>query len=263
MTTAFNYLNYSVNNKVALIRLDDGRMNTMSVDSVREWVAAIELANADDAVGAIVVTGAGRAFSAGADMQGLFLPKMRGEEPYDDDDHFLGGLALLPTDWTTLLRESKPVVAAFNGAAVGGGITAFLGADVLVASEKASFHFPFAKLGIVPELCSTRYLPARVGLGRASEILLSGRAVAAQEALDIGLVDYLFGAEEMLDEAIRIATGIAANPVPMLKMIKQLLDANRLEPDTGKVWRRESDALRQCFAMPEHKSAVENFLAKK
>ncbi len=263
MSTNFEYLEYSASKGVALIRLNDGKMNTMSVDSVREWVDAIELANSDDAIGAIVITGEGRAFSAGADMQGLFLPKMRGEEPYDDDDHFLGGLALLPTDWTTLLRESKPIVAAFNGAAVGGGVTAFLGADVLVASEKASFHFPFAKLGIVPELCSTRYLPARVGFGRASEILLSGRAVGAQEALDIGLVDYLYGAEEMLDEALKIAASIAGNPVPMLRMIKQLLDENRLEADTAKVWRRESDALRECFSMPEHKEAVESFLSKK
>jgi enoyl-CoA hydratase/carnithine racemase len=260
----FQFLDYSVDANVALIVLNSpNEQNTQSVASVAEWVVAIEKANADSAVGAIVITAKGKAFSAGGDMDELFLPKSRGDEPYEDDDPYTGGLGLFSTDWVELLRHSKPIVVAFNGYAVGGGITFFLPADVLVASERASFHFTFVKVGIVPEICSTKYLPARVGFGRASEIILTGRAVAAQEAFNIGLVDYLVPAEELLDKALTIAKTIAANPTPMLKLSKQLLDQNCLEQDDSKVWRRESDGLRKSFSLPEHQDAVAKFIEKK
>ncbi|MGV6807008.1 MAG: enoyl-CoA hydratase/isomerase family protein [bacterium] len=259
----FQFLDYQVEDKVAIITLaSPDEVNTLSVASVKEWIGAIELANADENVGAILFTSGSKMFSAGADMKTLFLPKASGEEPYVDSDNFTGGLDLFSTDCVTLIRESKPVITAVNGHAVGAGITFFLASDVLIASDRANLHFSFVKLGLVPEICSTKYLPARVGFGRASEILLGGRTVAAAEAKEIGLVDYLFSHDEMLEEAKKIASNIASSPVPMLKMTKQLLDQNYLETDIPTVWKRESDCLRACFGMEEHKQAVAKFLKK-
>lgn len=249
---------------VALLTMtsEDGK-NTQTVAGVQSLVDAIQRANSDDSVGALVITGEGKAFCAGGDMSELFLPKNRGEVPYDDSDPYTGGLGLLSVDWVELVRNSKPIVVAFNGYSVGGGLTFFLPCDVLVASAQASFHFMFAKLGIVAEICSTKYLPARVGYGRASEILLRARTVMPDEALRIGLIDSVFPAESLVEEAIAIAASIAANPPTMLQMTKRLLDQNYLETDNAKVWKSESDALRECFALEEHKEAVNAFLEKR
>lgn len=261
---SLDLLEYTVSDHVALITMvaPDGR-NSLDAVFVQELVNAIVAANEDERVGALLITGQDSAFSAGGDMAKTFLPKMRGAVPYDEDDRFTGGLSLLPLDWVQLLRDSKPIVVAFNGYAVGGGVTFFLPADVLVASENASFHFMFAKLGLVAEMCSTKYLPARVGFGRASEILLRARTVGAEEALSIGLIDHLFPRDTLVDEALAIAKSIAANPPTMLKLSKQLLDNNYLETDGDKVWQRESEALKLCFGLAEHKEAVNAFLEKR
>jgi enoyl-CoA hydratase/carnithine racemase len=259
----FKHTRYRVDKGVAEITLCSGDgLNTQSVESVKEWVAAVTRANEDDSVGAILFTAEGKGFSAGGNMEELFLPRSSGEIPYDKNDPYTGGINLFSTDWVQLLRQSKPVVVAFNGFAVGGGVTLFLPADVLVASPRASFHFSFVKVGIVAEICSTKYLPARVGFGRASELLLSGRAVGGQEAHDMGLVDYLYPEESLLDEARKIATTIAGNPAPMLRMTKTLLDQNSLETQLDKVWERESNALWRCFHMEEHKTAIKSFLSE-
>jgi enoyl-CoA hydratase/carnithine racemase len=166
---------------VALIQMNNpNSMNSMSNAMLAQMASAFEKANDDKDIGAIVVTDVDEVFSAGGDMNEAFLPKLKGEIPYDENDSYLGGLGL-PIDWTAMLRESKPVIVAFNGIAVGGGVSAFLPADILMASSKARFMFMFTKLGIVAEMCSTKYLPARVGFGRASEILLTARTVGAKE----------------------------------------------------------------------------------
>lgn len=175
-------IDYSISDSVALIAMvAPNKRNTQSVSFVGELIEALVTTNNDSSVGAIVVTGQDGAFSAGGDMKELFLPKMRGEVPYDDSDDYLGGLGLYAIDWVQLVRNSKPIVVAFNGYAVGGGITSFLPADVLVASEQASFHFMFTKPGIVAEICSTKYLPARVG--RIARVFFTRRTQRGGECL--------------------------------------------------------------------------------
>lgn len=259
----YKYIDYRVDNRVAIITINKpGQISTQSKGSVAEWVDAVNRANNDKFVGAIIFTATGKGFCAGGDMKKLFLPKNSGEESYEENDDFTGGLGLLAVDWVKLLRDSKPVIVAFNGFTVGGGVTFFLPADVLITAESASFHFSFVKVGIVAEVCSTKYLPARVGFGRASEIILSGRTVSSQEAEKIGLVDYRVADEQLMNKAMEVATQIASNPAPMLRMNKQLLDQNVLEPDNSVIWKRESDALRSCFSMDEHKQAINRFLEK-
>ena len=142
-----------------------------------EQADAIERANADRDVGAIVMTGAGRGFCAGADMQDDLPDAHRRRDPGDDTAGGEGGMPAR-LDWVALCARSKPLVAAVNGAAVGVGMTMILPFDVIVASEQARFGMFFIKMGLVPELASTHFLVQRIGFGRASEMCLSGRLYA-------------------------------------------------------------------------------------
>lgn len=254
---------YEVHDRIAVITFNKPEtLNSQTMLFWNAWIDFVRQANADSGVGAIIVTGMGRAFCSGADMNEAFLPKMRGEVSYDDEDDYLGGLGF-PTDWITLVRESKPMIAAVNGLAVGGGITSILAMDVIIAAEEASFMFPFARLGITPELGSTHYLAARVGFSRASEILLSARPVGAAEAFRIGLVNQVVNQAELLAVALDKAATFAAMPPGVMKRTKQLLSSNMFEQDTASIWKRESDALREGFQSDEHHEAVYAFLEKR
>ena len=166
-------------------------------------------------------------------------------------------------DWVALCRESKPLIAAVNGAAVGIGLTMILPFDAIVASEKAKLGMFFIRVGLVPELASTRLLAQRVGFGMASEMCLSGRLVPAAEAAERRLVERVAGPEALLDEALGIAGEIGAHASPQLRMIKRLLTENAMETDLTEVQRRESELMRECWKSPEHAEAVSAFLEKR
>ncbi len=247
--------------RVALITLNrPERLNAWTPRMASEQAHAIRAANDDDGVGAIVMTGAGRGFCAGADMQDTFKTRIDGSDPAGDGGES-GGMPP-DVDWVALARESKPLVAAVNGAAVGIGMTMILPFDVIVASDRAKFGMLFIKVGLVPELASTRLLAQRVGVGRASEMCLTGGLYAGAEAHRMGLADRLAPAEELLDSALSLGEEIAANPAPQLRMIKRLLTDNALETDLRLVQEREHELIRECWRSPEHRAAVEAFLAR-
>ena len=246
---------------VALITLNrPDRLNAWTPQMASEQADAIRAANEDGEAGAIVMTGAGRGFCAGADMRDTFKTRLDGGDPAGDGDRS-GGMPP-DVDWVRLAREAKPLIAAVNGAAVGIGMTMVLPFDVIVASQRAKFGMLFIKVGLVPELASTRLLAQRVGLGRASEMCLSGRLYNGEEAYRIGLADRLAPPETLLAEALELADEVAANPQPQLRMIKRLLTENALETDLGLVQRREHELIRECWRSPEHRRAVEAFVAR-
>jgi enoyl-CoA hydratase/carnithine racemase len=248
---------------VALITLNrPDKLNAWTPGMAEELADAFARANSDRGLGAIVVTGAGRGFCAGADMAETFQKRISGQDPGADTASGQGGMPA-HIDWVKLCRESKPLVAAVNGAAVGVGMTMILPFDVIVASEKAKFGMLFIKVGLVPELASSRLLVERVGFGKASEMCLSGRLYAGAEAADIGLADRLATADTLLDEALKVAHEIAANPDPQLRMIKSLLTRNAAETDLDRVQALESEMLRECWKSAEHKEAVSAFLEKR
>ncbi len=166
-------------------------------------------------------------------------------------------------DWVGLLRGSKPLLAAVNGAAVGIGMTMILPFDVILASESARFGMLFIKVGLVPELASTHFLVQRVGFGRASEMCLSGRLYGAAEARDMGLADRVLPPADLLPGTLDLAAEIASNPAPQLRMTKELLWQNGTDGDLAAVQKRESELLRRCWESPEHHEAVRRFLAKR
>lgn len=248
----YEQIRYEVRDGVAVITLNrPERRNAWTPRMDVEKFDAVSRANEDDAVGAIVVTGAGKGFCAGADM-GAFDAQLEGGERTRT-----GG------DWTALVRESKPMVAAVNGAAVGVGLTMILPFDVIVASDRARFGMFFIRMGIVPELGSTHFLVQRMGFGRASEMCLSGRLYDAEEAHAGGLADHRVPHDALMDRALEIAGSMGANPPPQLRWIKQLLTQNGSETDLARVQGREMQRLAEAYKTPEHREAVKAFLEKR
>lgn len=251
----YQQIQYRTNGAVATITLDrPERMNAWTPRLSREQWHAIERANDDPKIGAIVMTGAGRAFCAGADVGGF-----HGQIDAGEGEESLG----TPGDWVDLCRRSKPLVAAVNGACVGVGMTMILPFDVVVASERARFGMLFIRMGLVPELASTHFLVQRVGFAKASEMCLSGRLYAAGELAESGLLNSVVPPDELLARATEMAVEIAANPDPQLRMIKELLTRNGTESDLGAVQARELDFLKRCYQTPEHREAVSAFMEKR
>lgn len=254
---------YEKRDEVALITLNrPDKLNAWTPRMSVEQADAIERANADRSIGAIVMTGAGRGFCAGADMAATFQTRISGRDPGDDTAHGQGGMPA-GLDWVALCRCSKPLVAAVNGVAVGVGMTMILPFDLIVASEKARFGMLFIKVGLVPELASTHLLTARIGIGKASEMCLTGRIYGAAEAAAFGLVDRMIEPGRLLDGALELAREIAVNPDPQLRMTKELLTRNASETDLQQVQERETAMIRECWKSPEHKEAVQAFLEKR
>ena len=166
-------------------------------------------------------------------------------------------------DWVDLIRSTKPIVAAVNGAAIGMGLTMILPFDRIVVADGAKLSIRFVKLGLVPELASTMFLPLRCGWGTASDLMLSGRTILAAEACALGVVDEVVPPEELLDIALERARSYGANPSPQLRWIKQLLTQNVNETDPRAVQSREIRHLLQAYATPEHKEAVAAYLERR
>ena len=187
------------------------RLNAWTATMGRELIAAFDAADADDAVRAIIVTGAGRGFCAGADLQA-------GGSTFDWRERRSGDA--IPRDgggqFTLRVFDcTKPVISAINGPAVGVGATMTLPMDIRLAADDARVGFVFARRGIVPEACSSWFLPRAVGISRAMEWVATGRVFSAQEALDGGLVRSLHPNAELLPVARALATEIAENTAPV------------------------------------------------
>jgi enoyl-CoA hydratase/carnithine racemase len=205
---AYETILYDVSDHVLTITMNrPDRLNAFNEQMRVEMTDALDRADADDDVRAIIVTGAGRGFCAGADLG-------RGAATFNYDDRPAqeewkrdgGGLLTL-----RLFDVNKPVIAAVNGPAVGIGVTMQLPMDIRIASESARFGFVFARRGIVPEACSTWFLPRVVGISKALEWAYSGRVFSAQEALEGGLVSKVVPDDELLPAARAIALEIAQN----------------------------------------------------
>jgi enoyl-CoA hydratase/carnithine racemase len=208
----FEQIRAEVDDRVLTITLNrPDRLNAWTPTMGRELIEAFDRADADDEVRAVVITGAGRGYCAGADLTG-------GGDTFDWRERESSGA--VPRDgggqFTLRVFEcTKPVIAAINGPAVGVGATMTLPMDIRLAAEDARIGFVFARRGIVPEACSSWFLPRVVGISRAMEWVATGRVFSAQEALDAGLVRSLHPAGELLDTAYGLAREIADNTAPV------------------------------------------------
>ncbi|MEC3769613.1 MULTISPECIES: crotonase/enoyl-CoA hydratase family protein [Cupriavidus] len=221
-TPSFETLRYAVADGVATITLHrPDQLNAFTAQMMHELIAAFDATDADDNVRAVIVTGSGRAFCAGADLSGgsstFDFEKRYGASP--DTAHRDGGGRVS----LRIFRSLKPVIAAVNGAAVGVGVTMQLPMDIRVASTDAKFGFVFARRGITPEAASSWFLSRVVGISTALEWCYTGRVFSAQEAHERGLVRSLHAPEDLLPAAQAIAREIAANAAPVSVAISRQL----------------------------------------
>jgi enoyl-CoA hydratase/carnithine racemase len=177
-------------------------MNAFTLTMQQELVAALDEAEENDQIKAIIFTGDGRAYCAGADLSsgGDTFDNRTGREKTNDVVRDSGGLLTL-----RLFKSKKPLIAAINGAAVGIGATMLLPMDIRICSDKARFGFVFAKRGIVPEAASSWFLPRLIGITKALELCYSGKIISSEEAKDINLVSEVLPQEKLVERALDIA----------------------------------------------------------
>ena len=222
----FTQITYQVSDNVATITLNRPEaLNSFTNVMMNELIDVFDLTDADDDVRVVIITGSGRAFCAGADLSGggeTFsdgrLTSASGEEEvrYRRDG---GGTVTL-----RMFNSLKPVIGAINGAAVGIGVTMTLPMDIRLASENAKFGFVFARRGIVPEACSSWFLPRLVGIAQAAEWVFTGRVFGAEEALAGGLIRSVHKPDELLPAARLLAREIIDNTAPVsVALSRQML----------------------------------------
>jgi enoyl-CoA hydratase/carnithine racemase len=239
------------------------RLNAWTQTMFTELMTAFDRADADDEVRAVIVTGAGRGFCAGADLErgGDTFTKPDHEDP-DTIPRDSGGRLTL-----RIFDMSKPVIAAINGPAVGIGATMTLPMDVRIAADDAKIGFVFVRRGIVPEACSSWFLPRVVGISRAMEWVATGRVFDATEALNAGLVRSLHPKDELLDAANALAREIAEHAAPVSvalarRMLWRMLGAEHpmvahRADSRGMLYRgRSADAAEGIAAFLEKREAV-------
>jgi enoyl-CoA hydratase/carnithine racemase len=218
---AYEQITTELTDRVLTITLNrPDRLNAWTQTMCTELLDAFDRADADDEVRAVIMTGAGRAYCAGADLAaGGETFDARSRESVADHNRDNGGVFTL-----RMFGSNKPVIGAINGAAVGIGATMTLPMDVRLASEEARFGFVFARRGIVPEACSSWFLPRVVGISRAMEWVATARVFPAQEALEGGLVRSVHPAGELLDAAHALAAEIVDNAAPVsVALARQLM----------------------------------------
>ena len=217
----FETITLDIEDGIATLTLNrPEKMNAFTGKMMAEMIAAFDITDADDTVGAVLVTGSGeRAFCAGADLSEgakTFDYEARADSgeigrTSDEDIQRDGGGRV-----TLRIYESlKPVIGVINGAAVGIGVTMQLPMDIRIASDNARFGFVFARRGIVPEACSSYFLPRLVGISRALEWCYSGKVFGAQEALEGGLVRAIYPQAELMEKAREMAREIIDNTAPV------------------------------------------------
>lgn len=252
----FNNIVYEKTDGVVTITIDrPHRLNALSVRAVNEMVTALTRASEDSVVRVVVITGAGNAFCAGADLKDApdtMTPQMA---------HEVVGLYL---DLIVAIRNvEKPVVAKVNGLAVGGGCCIALAADMRIASEEASFGLPFVKIGISgADMGATYLLPRLVGHGAATEMLMTGESIDAEEAYRIGMVNRVVPREELDSATAEVVGRLASGPPLGLKFTKKALQAS---PDRD--WRAQFDyehfAQVACLMTEDYQEGRRAFIEKR
>jgi 2-(1,2-epoxy-1,2-dihydrophenyl)acetyl-CoA isomerase len=268
MTTEATYeqILFERRERVGVITLNrPERLNAWTWKMSAEIADAVERCNDDAAIGAIIVTGAGRGFCAGADVGNFNQAIEQREQASSAEekqrvDAAIAGQRTRPVDF---YQQSKPMIAAINGAAVGLGLTMTLSMDLRIASDRARVSARFVKMGLVPEAQSTLYLPQIVGIANALELAMTGRIIDAEEALRYGLVSRVVPHERLMDEAMALAGEIAANPTDAVTEAKRLLHRNMVEADKEAVVRREGAAIAKQYESPGHKEAIRAFIEKR
>ena len=228
-------------------------LNALNSAVLSELDAAIDVLSRDDEVYVVILTGAGRSFVAGAD-----IAEMRGFTAVEGKRFGVRGGGV----FLKLEQMEKPVIAAVNGFALGGGCELAMACDIRLASEKARFGQPEVGLGITPGFGGTQRLPRIVGQSRAMELILTGRTVKADEALAIGLVDAVYPADELMVKATELAEMICANAQIAVRQAKRCIRMG-MQADIATGAAFEAEAFGVCCGTQDKAEGMDAFLEKR
>jgi enoyl-CoA hydratase/carnithine racemase len=257
----FETLLYQVADEVATITLNrPAKMNAYTPRMGREIVDAMARADEDGTVRAVIVTGAGRAFCAGADIS-TFAGNIKERDQGGSPPSAAGREAML--SYPDLMRTmSKPSIVAINGYALGVGATMTLPCDIRIMAANAKIGFIFPRVGLMTELGSSYFLPRLVGVARATEMLLTGRHYGAEECLAMGLVSQIASPENLIAKARELAGEIILGSPTSIALTRRALH-NSMTGTIDNALEFEAFALDRCYTSPEHKEYVRAFMEKR
>ena len=249
-----SYVNVERRGHVGILTIDrQDALNALNRAVLTDLEAAIDEMASDADIYAIVLTGAGRAFVAGADIAAMLDYSVVDGQSFSA----FGNAVFLKIE-----RLSKPVIAAINGFALGGGCELAMSCDIRLASTKAKFGQPEVGLGITPGFGGTQRLPRIVGTARAMELVLTGKTISAAEARDIGLVSEVYPGEELLDRAVELAQAICANAQIAVQESKRCIRMG-MQTDIATALTLESEAFGVTCGTEDKREGMGAFLEKR
>jgi 2-(1,2-epoxy-1,2-dihydrophenyl)acetyl-CoA isomerase len=252
---------FNVEEGIATLTLNrPEKLNALNEVMAVELLDVFNRVKEDESIKAVVLTGAGRAFCAGADIKERFLPRMEKKKKGEAWGEVICGYA----EKMCLLFSgiSKPVIAALNGTAFGFGATLALACDMRIACEEAKMSFGFLRMGVTPEFGSTFFLTRLTGIARAFELIFTGKTINADEAREIGLVNQVVPSADLFKTVSELALSIAQAPPVAVQLTKQLIYQG-LCSDFKTQLRLENYALEMCRSTRDHEEAVRAFLEKR
>ncbi|GAB5401530.1 MAG: 2-(1,2-epoxy-1,2-dihydrophenyl)acetyl-CoA isomerase PaaG [Aureisphaera sp.] len=245
-----------IQNGVATLTLNRPDVfNSFNREMALAFQAALDSAEKDDAVRAIVVIGSGKAFCAGQDLKEVTTPDLNPGFKKILEEHYNPIISRIRS-----IR--KPVIAAVNGVAAGAGANIALACDIVVASEKASFIQAFSKIGLIPDSAGTFFLPRLIGFQKASALMMLGDKVGASEAERLGMVYKVFSQEEFINEVEKLAQSLAQMPTKALGMTKELMNAS-MTNDLQSQLEMESKYQIEAAQSDDYREGVAAFVEKR
>lgn len=228
-------------------------LNALNTELINEFNLLLDEIENDKDINAVIITGEGKAFVAGADIK-----EMMSLNEEEAKQFSMKGSSL----FKRIEELSKPVIAAINGFAIGGGCELALSCDIRLSTDKAKFACPEINLGIIPGFSGTKRLSNTVGISKAKELIFTGKTIDAKEAHRIKLVDYVYSSDELMNEAIKLGTSIKSKHPAILSIAKQTINSNYYN-DIDNSIDNESSSFAKCFSTGIPKKYMDKFLNKK
>ena len=230
-------------------------LNALNETMKNELIHALKETEEDDEIRVMILTGRGRAFCAGADLN-RFIEIQKSDKGHRKKSRF--GSVDFPRAFT---QYPKPIIAAINGPAYGFGFTVTLTCDIRLASKRAKFSCAFVRIGVTPEFCSTFFLPRLIGYGKAAELILTARPFDAHEALEMGVINKVFPHQKLMSEARKMAKQIASMPPPAVQKSKEIL-RHGMQSTLDQVVQHEAIVFLDAMKTEEHQLALSTLLAQ-
>ena len=250
---SYEFITTVVEGRVALVTLNRPKqLNALNPKLMQELGAALQGFDADDGIGAIVITGNEKAFAAGADIGAM--------KDFDFQHAYRSNY--ITRDWEHIRNVRKPVIAAVAGYALGGGCELALMCDIVIAAESAKFGQPEINLGVLPGSGGTQRLPRAVGKAKAMDLCLTARMMDAAEAERAGLVSRVVPAAKLLEEALAVAQKIAAYSLPVTMMVKEAIN-RAYETTLAEGVHFERRLFHAAFALDDQKEGMDAFVEKR